>query len=67
MGCRVLRPGGILLYHPVKAPGEQWPKNFEEKVRVAMRKAGFMHIERRAVESLGKKKKTTLVVYLADK
>ena len=63
---RVLRPGGVLLYHPVKAPGEQWPKSFGAKVEAALRKAGFVLVERKAVESLGKKK-TTLVAYLAYK
>lgn len=63
---RVLRPGGLLLYHPVKAPGEQWPKDFSGKVERALRGAGFVSVERKAVESLGKKK-TTLVAYLACK
>lgn len=63
---RVLRPGGLLLYHPVKAPGEQWPKRFAEKVGRALLLSGFGPVERKAVESMGKKK-TTLVVYLANK
>ncbi len=63
---RVMRAGGVLLYHPVKAPGEQWPKEFVAKVERAMRAAGFGRVERKAVESLGKKK-TTLVCYLAYK
>lgn len=63
---RVLRPGGVLLYHPVKAPGEQWPKGFGSKVETALRKAGFARVERKSVESLGKKK-TALVIYLACK
>lgn len=63
---RVLRQGGVLLYHPVKAPGEQWPKDFGGKVEAALRAAGFSRVERKAVESRGKKK-TTLVAYLAYK
>ena len=64
---RVLRPGGLLLYHPVKAPGEQWPKDFPHQVESAMKKAGFAHVDRKTVESFGKRKKTTLVFYLARK
>ena len=60
---RVLRPGGLLLYHPVKAPGEQWPKDFPARVEKELVNAGFERVERKSVESLGKRKKTTLVFY----
>jgi ubiquinone/menaquinone biosynthesis C-methylase UbiE len=63
---RVLTPGGVLLYHPVKSPGEQWPKNFVEKTMAALHSAGFADARRVSTESKGKKK-TTLVFYLARK
>lgn len=63
---RVLKPHGILLYHPVKSPGEQWPKNFVEKTISALHSAGFSSVQRISTESKGKKK-TTLVFYLAKK
>lgn len=63
---RVLRPGGLLLYHPVKSPGEQWAKDFIPKTEWALHSAGFSKVRRVATESTGKKK-TTLVFYLAEK
>lgn len=63
---RVLKVGGALLYHPVKSPGEQWPKDFVEKSIAALRFAGFSDVRRVSTESKGKKK-TALVFYLAKK
>lgn len=63
---RALKPGGLLLYHPVKAPGEQWPKNMAQKTIDSLSDAGFSKIERKAVYAKGKKK-STLVFYLAIK
>ena len=64
--ARVLKPNGLLLYHPVKSPGEQWQKNFVEKTIAALHSAGFSAVNRISTESKGKKK-TTLVFYLAHK
>jgi len=63
---RLLAPGGILLYHPVKGAGEQWPKNFVSKTFFALRSSGFSQISRKSAESLGRKK-STLIFYLARK
>lgn len=63
---RVLKKGGILLYHPVKSPGEQWPKDIGDKIIYHLRAAGFSKIERKADYAKGKKK-TALVFYLAKK
>ncbi|VVB56536.1 Ubiquinone/menaquinone biosynthesis C-methyltransferase UbiE [uncultured archaeon] len=64
--ARALKPGGALLYHPVKAPGEQWPPCMKEKTEAALRAAGFAKIERLSANSNGPKK-STLVFYLARK
>ena len=63
---RVLREGGLLVYHPVKAPGERWPKDFQATTLGALREAGFSSIQCRWVESLGKKK-TRLHIFVAKK
>ncbi|MDE1798225.1 MAG: methyltransferase domain-containing protein, partial [Candidatus Micrarchaeota archaeon] len=63
---RVLRNGGLLAYHPVKAPGERWPPHFHARTLAALRKAGFHSVESKWLESAGKKK-TRLRVYLARK
>jgi len=62
---RVLKEGGLLLYHPVKAPGEQWPKKFEEKVGKSMRAAGFATVERRIAHAKGARRQTMLTFYVA--
>lgn len=63
---RVLKMGGLLIYHPVKAPGERWPKEFQTSVLSALKSAGFSKVETRWVESAGAKK-TRLQVFLAQK
>ncbi len=63
---RVLKPGGLLLYHPVKAPGEQWPKAMAEKTEAALRLAGFSSAEKKSVQAAGKKR-STLAFYMARK
>ncbi|MFH1094675.1 MAG: methyltransferase domain-containing protein [Candidatus Micrarchaeota archaeon] len=61
---RVLKPGAPLLYHPVKAPGEQWPRDFQQKTFASLSAAGFARVERQIARSQGAKS-STLVFYLA--
>lgn len=63
---RVLKPHGILLYHPVKSAGEQWPKDHFQKIQADLKAAGYVQIQKRSVYCKGKKK-TTLVFFLAQK
>ncbi len=61
---RVLKAGAPLLYHPVKAPGEQWPKDFPQKTFASLHAAGFQRAARHVAHSTGKKS-STLVFYIA--
>ncbi len=64
--ARVLKKNGLLLYHPVKAPGEQWPKDMEKKTKKALLGAGFLSVEKTTAHSAGPKH-STLVFYRAHK
>ncbi|VVB57923.1 Ubiquinone/menaquinone biosynthesis C-methyltransferase UbiE [Candidatus Anstonella stagnisolia] len=62
----LLRPHGILLYHPVKSPGEQWLPDWREKTLVRLKSAGFSKVSLRSLPSLGKKK-SILTFFWAQK
>ena len=64
--ARVLKTGGLLIYHPVKAPGEQWPKEMEAKTKQALLASGFSCAERKSASCTGPKH-STLVFYRAAK
>ena len=62
----LLRPHGILLYHPVKSPGEQWLPDWREKTLARLKSAGFSKVSLRSLPSLGKKK-SILTYFRAQK
>lgn len=62
----LLRPHGMLLYHPVKSPGEQWLPDWREKTLARLRVAGFSKVSLRSLPSKGKKK-SILTFFWAQK
>ncbi len=53
---KILKHGGILVYLPVKSPGEQWLLNWREKTMARLAACGFEKIEKISLPSIGKKK-----------
>ncbi len=53
---RVLAKGGLLVYLPVKSPGEQWLPQWREKTMRRLAQCGFVEIEKISIPSIGKKK-----------
>lgn len=62
----LLKPHGILLYHPVKSPGEQWLPNWREKTIARLKEAGFSKVSLRSLQSKGEKK-SILTLFWAQK
>ncbi len=52
----ILKQGGLLVYLPVKSPGEQWLPDWREKTIARLAGCGFVKIEKISVPSIGRKK-----------
>lgn len=52
----ILKKGGVLVYLPVKSPGEQWLPNWREKTMARLEECGFERIEKISIPSIGRKK-----------
>ncbi|MFA5106464.1 MAG: methyltransferase domain-containing protein [Candidatus Micrarchaeia archaeon] len=52
----MLAKGGVLVYLPVKSPGEQWLPGWREKAMARLEGSGFEKMEKISIPSIGRKK-----------